>query len=148
MGQPAIDISSTDVELVDAPIPAGWIVSGAPRARMAELSRSSDRAASSAIWDCTAGEFDWRFGVDEWVHILEGSVDVRDENGEWRELTPGAVALFRAGSVSRWRVRVYVRKLAVCRVAMPASVALALRVLARLSAILAPSASQAAAILA
>ncbi|MFT4097917.1 MAG: cupin domain-containing protein [Rhodoblastus sp.] len=148
MGQPAIDISSTDVELVDAPIPAGWIVSGAPRARMAELSRSSDRAASSAIWDCTAGEFDWRFGVDEWVHILEGSVDVRDENGEWRELAPGAVALFRAGSVSRWRVRVYVRKLAVCRVAMPASVALALRVLARLSAILAPSASQAAAILA
>lgn len=148
MGQRAIDISSTDVELKDAPIPAGWIVSGAPRARMAELSRSSDRAASSAVWDCTAGEFDWRFGVDEWVHILEGAVEVRDADGQWRELTPGAVALFRAGSVSRWRVRNYVRKLAVCRVAMPTPVAFALRAAARLGALLAPTASQAAALLA
>ena len=148
MGERAIYISSTEVELRDAPIPPDWIVSGAPRARMAELSRSRDGAAVSAVWECTAGEFDWRFGVDEWVHILEGAVEVRDEDGQWRELAPGAVALFRAGVVARWRVRAYVRKLAVCRVAMPAPVAFALRALARLGALFAPAASQAAAVFA
>lgn len=138
MGEPAIYISSTDVELKDAPFPREWVVSGDPRARMAELSRSADGAAVSVVWDCTAGEFDWRFGVDEWVHILEGAVEVRDEQGAWSELTPGSVALFRAGVVSRWRVRSYVRKVAVCRVAMPVPMGYALRAFVRLRAMLTP----------
>ncbi|MCB1544296.1 MAG: DUF861 domain-containing protein [Methylobacteriaceae bacterium] len=136
MGEPAIYISTTDVALNDAPIPKDWIVSGEPRARMAELSRSRDGAAVSVVWDCTAGEFDWRFGVDEWVHILEGAVEVRDEQGQWSELAPGSVALFRAGVVSRWRVRTYVRKLAICRVAMPVPMGFALRAFVKLRGML------------
>lgn len=132
MGERAIYISSTDVVLNDAPFPQEWVVAGQPRARMAELSRSRDGAAVSAVWDCTAGEFDWRFGVDEWVHILEGSVEVRDENGEWRELGPGAVALFRSGVVSRWRIKTYVRKLAIMRVAMPLPLGFVLRAFVKL----------------
>jgi len=144
MGERAIYISSTDVELNDAPIPADWIISGAPRARMAELSRSRDGAAVSVVWDCTAGEFDWRFGVDEWVHILEGAVEVQDEDGQWSELTPGSVALFRAGVVSRWRVRNYVRKIALCRVAMPVSMGFALRAFVKLRSMLTSGAKRGA----
>ncbi len=138
MGERAIYISSTDVELKDAPFPREWVVSGDPRARMAELSRSRDGAAVSVVWDCTAGEFDWRFGVDEWVHILEGAVEVRDEEGRWSELGPGSVALFRSGVVARWRVRGYVRKLAICRVAMPAPLGFALRAFVKLRSMLMP----------
>jgi len=144
MGERAIYISSTDVELKEAPIPADWIVSGAPRARMAELSRSRDGAAVSVVWDCTAGEFDWRFGVDEWVHILEGAVEVQDEDGHWSELTPGSVALFRAGVVSRWRVRDYVRKIALCRVAMPVPMGFALRAFVKLRTMLTSGAKRGA----
>lgn len=132
MSELSIFISSTDVPLNDAPIPPAWIIAGAPRARMAELSRSRDGAAVGVVWDCTAGEFDWRFDVDEWVHILEGAVEVRDESGAWTELTPGAVALFRAGVSSRWRVRGYVRKLAICRHAMPVPMGFALRAFTKL----------------
>lgn len=135
MAEPSIYISTTDVALTEAPIPAAWIVAGAPVARACELSRSRDGAAVSVVWDCTAGEFDWRFAVDEWVHVLEGSVHVRDEAGVWSELTPGSVALFRAGVVSRWRVERYVRKLAVCRHALPPPMGFALRALTRLRAL-------------
>lgn len=132
MRQNSIFISTTGVALDAAPIPPAWIVAGHPQARARELSRSRDGAAVSLIWDCTAGEFDWRFGVDEWVHILEGSVHVSDEHGVWSELTPGTVALFRAGVVSRWRVEGYVRKLAICRHAMPTPMGFAVRALTRL----------------
>jgi hypothetical protein len=129
-----IFISSTETQLSDAPIPAAWVRAGAPHARCAELSRSRDGTAAGLMWDCTAGEFDWFFGVDEWVHIVEGSVHVRDEEGQWRTLTPGSVALFRAGCWSRWRVDDYVRKLAICRTAGPVSLGAVLRLFARLRA--------------
>ena len=135
MPERSIFISSTDVELADAPIPPGWIVAGEPRARACEISRSRDGTAVGVVWDCTAGEFDWRFTVDEWVHILDGAVHVRDEYGAWTELKPGSVALFRAGAVSRWRVETYVRKVAVCRVAMPWAMGAALRAVTRLCAL-------------
>ena len=63
-------------------------------------------------------------------------MEVRDEQGQWSELTPGSVALFRAGVVSRWRVRTYVRKLAICRVAMPVPMGFALRAFVKLRGML------------
>ena len=135
MPERSIFISSTDVTLADAPIPDAWVRAGAPRARVCELSRSRDGAAVSVVWDCSAGEFDWHFGVDEWIHILEGSVHVRDEDGVWSELTPGSVALFRAGVWSRWRVDSYVRKFAICRQALPMPMGFALRALTKLRSV-------------
>ncbi|RAK56587.1 cupin domain-containing protein [Phenylobacterium deserti] len=106
------------VALEAAPIRPEWIRAGAPQARCTVLSQAADGAALTAVWDCTAGEFDWHFAGDEWVHILEGEVVVDDGSGP-RSLRPGDVALFPAGSVSRWRVPTYVKKLAFCRDPMP-----------------------------
>ncbi|MFO1115050.1 MAG: cupin domain-containing protein [Beijerinckiaceae bacterium] len=142
MSERSIFISSTEVPLLDAPIQPDWIVSGSPRARMAELSRSRDGAAVSVIWDFTAGEFDWRFDVDEWVQIVEGSAEIRDDDGNWRTLAPSSVVLFRAGVVSRWRVSAYVRKHAICRVALPVSMGFALRALVKLRALIAQARTQ------
>ncbi|MBL8573961.1 MAG: DUF861 domain-containing protein [Hyphomicrobiaceae bacterium] len=114
--------------LVAAPIRPEWIRAGAPVARASELSRSRDGTATTHGWDCTAGEFDWFFGGDETVYIIEGEVFVADPaSGGERRLGPGDVALFRAGTWSRWRVPVYVRKLAFCRHPLPAPLGLALR---------------------
>ena len=41
-------------------------------ARVKSLSRSGDDTAWTDIWDCTAGTFEWRYEIDETVHILEG----------------------------------------------------------------------------
>ncbi len=115
------------IALTDAPINPAWVRAGAPRARLGEIARSADGTCAIVVWDCTAGVFEWRFGVDETVQIIDGAVTVADATGRERALRPGDVAFFPAGSASLWRVETYVRKVAVCRHAMPAPLGFVLR---------------------
>jgi uncharacterized cupin superfamily protein len=115
-----IDFSIADrAPLKPAPINADWIIEGAPAARNAILSRGEDGSAFTLIWDCTAGLFEWRYGIDETVYILEGSVVVQDETGGTRRLEAGATAFFPSDSRALWRVESYVRKVAFCRKPVP-----------------------------
>jgi hypothetical protein len=125
--QPIVVVPSASPELASAPIPPDWISSGAPEARSRQLVRSRDRASSVMAWSCTAGRFNWRYTVDETVHVIEGEVFVTDENGREHRLGPGDSAFFPAGSSSAWHVPVFVRKVAVCRQSMPILFAFALR---------------------
>jgi hypothetical protein len=122
-------LESTSIEaahMQPAPIDPSWIIQGSPRARWAELSRSRDRTASTVLWDCTAGEFNWSYADDETVHILEGEAII--ENGSMRRaIRPGDVVLFHAGSIWRWRVPLYVKKVAFLRVVAPRPLVLGLR---------------------
>lgn len=113
--------------LQDAPIPAEWVVAGAPRARSVLLARSLDGTMTTSHWDCTAGSFNWRFGCEETVHILEGEVFVRAETGETFTLKPGDVAVFHADTTAHWSIPTYVRKLAINRQPMPVAVGFGLR---------------------
>jgi uncharacterized protein len=115
------------VELDPAPIEPAWIIEGTPQARARELARSADGTAVVVAWSCTAGRFNWHYGVDETVHVISGEVFVTDEHGTERRLGPGDMAFFPAGSHSLWRVPVAVRKLAVCRQALPKPVWFAVR---------------------
>src|ERR1700754_1592266 len=69
------------VALDPMPIPSGWIVEGTPQARARELARSADGTAVVVAWSCTAGRFNWHYGVDEMVHVISGEVFVTDERG-------------------------------------------------------------------
>ncbi len=127
--EPAVvSASSGDLQLRAAPINPEWIISGDPQARAADHSRSGDRASSTAIWDCTAGEFRWFFGWDETVYILEGEVHVTADDGAVSVLRVGDVAYFRAGTWATWRVDNYVRKVAFMRRPFPTALALAYRI--------------------
>jgi uncharacterized protein len=136
MPSPIVIASSATVELAPAPIHPEWIVAGAPEARSRQLARSQDGASAVMAWSCTAGKFNWHYTVDETVHIVSGEVFVANETGEECRLGPGDMAFFPAGSRSTWRVPVAVRKLAVCRQAMPYPFGLALRVWNRLARIM------------
>jgi uncharacterized cupin superfamily protein len=127
MSQPIVIAPPAEVELAPAPIPADWILTGSPEARSRELARSQDGASTVMAWSCTAGRFNWSYTVDETVHIISGEVFVTNEKGEECRLGPGDMAFFPAGSRSTWRVPVEVRKLAVCRQAMPLPFGFALR---------------------
>jgi uncharacterized cupin superfamily protein len=109
---------AAETALEAAPIRPEWVVEGAPLARCRELSRSADGTAITAVWDCTAGAFNWHFAGDETVHILEGEVTVDDGWGP-KTLTAGDVAFFPAGTWARWEVATYVKKLAFCRDPLP-----------------------------
>jgi uncharacterized cupin superfamily protein len=136
MLQPVVTALPAEVELAPAPIPQGWILAGSPEARSRQLARSRDGASSVMAWSCTAGRFNWHYTVDETVHIISGEVFVTNEKGDECRLGPGDMAFFPAGSRSTWRVPVAVRKLAVCRQAMPYPFGLALRVWNRLARIM------------
>jgi uncharacterized cupin superfamily protein len=119
-------------ELEPADIAPDWVVEGAPKARAKHLFVAPDKHLSIALWDCTEGKFNWYFAGDEFVHILEGEVTVRDGDGSERRLRPGDVAYFPAGMRSLWHVHGYVKKVAMFRQNRPTLVARARRKLAAL----------------
>src|SRR5262245_53742160 len=102
-------------DLHAAGIPPEWVREGKPMARVKYLARSDDEGVTAALWDCTAGKFEWYFASDELVHILEGEVIVTTGTGAERSLKPGDVAFFPAGMKSVWTVPKYVKKMAVLR---------------------------------
>ena len=136
MSQSIVVALPAQVDLAPAPIPTDWILAGKPEARSKQLVRSRDGASSIMAWSCTAGRFNWRYTVDETVHIISGEVFITDETGEERRLGPGDMAFFPAGSSSMWRVPSEVRKLAVCRHALPQPLGFALRAWKKLFAII------------
>ncbi len=120
------------LELEPAAITPEDILEGEPVARAKELFRSADGLSVAACWDCTDGTFRWYFGVDETVKILTGSVTVTYSDGSVAHLAAGDVGHFPAGMTAIWQVHGYVRKLAICRRALPQVLGLALRATSKL----------------
>lgn len=94
------------------PIPQAWILEGSPVARSKLLAGSTDEMASTHMWDCTAGRFNWIYDVDEVIHVLQGSAVVEDAAGARLRLQAGDTFLFPAGSRYHWTVSNYIRELA------------------------------------
>ncbi len=102
-----------------SPINPQWIISGTPDARCALLSTSADGLATSLIWECAPGSFNWHYDFDETVHFIEGSVTIRDAAGQTKTLGAGDIVVFPAGSHAVWTVHSRVRKIAVCKRVLP-----------------------------
>jgi uncharacterized cupin superfamily protein len=83
------------------------------------LVQSADKLISSGLWECTAGEFRWTFGWDEFVYILEGEVTIREEGGATHTLRPGDFAHFPLGLTTHWHVPKYVKKVFTLRTPEP-----------------------------
>lgn len=98
--------------LKTAPIPASWVLEGAPTARSRLLHQSSDRLSSTYLWDCTAGRFSWHYDVDETICLVEGSVTLVDSAKGRFDLRAGDTFFFPKGSRFEWHVTNYVRKVA------------------------------------
>jgi uncharacterized cupin superfamily protein len=109
-----LEVIDTNVALNPCPIRSAWILEGAPVARNKILSVSKDGTASTVIWDCTAGRFNWFYGVDETVYVLEGSVRLKDANGA-HLVKAGDSIFFPAGSSAEWTVETYIKKVAFLR---------------------------------
>jgi uncharacterized cupin superfamily protein len=117
----AIKFGIGKVDLGPSPICRDWILEGNPVARNALLSSSADGSASSYIWDCTAGRFNWFYGVDETIYVIEGGVILKDMSGTARRLSAGDTIFFPAGTHAEWHVETYIRKFAFIRVPLPKS---------------------------
>jgi len=103
------------LQLDSDPIYEKWILSGKPLARSRTLVCSPDGASTSVLWDCTCGSFYWHYRQDEAVLFLSGDACLLEENGREHRFAAGDFAFFPAGSVVKWRVDNYVRKIAFLR---------------------------------
>lgn len=120
--------------LVPSPVPRDWILEGYPVARKKEVAVSSDGLATTMMWDCTAGRFNWVYNDDEVIHVLEGSVVIEDAAGVRRRLQGGDTFLFPAGSRYQWTVSNYIRKIAFLYPPLPREMKIVRAILKRLTA--------------
>lgn len=120
MTKPAIPTATfPQGPLAPMPINPDWITEGTPTARGSVLLQSQDQLLSAGWWECTAGKFQWIFGWDEFVHIIEGEVTIREEGGATHTLKPGDTAHFPLGLKTYWHVPVYVKKFFTLRTPEP-----------------------------
>jgi uncharacterized cupin superfamily protein len=139
MSQSLIETGNLVVDLTPRPIEPSWIIEGDPVAQWHVLSQSADGLASTMVWECSEGKFNWYYDFDETVLILEGSIVLENDTMGPTRYGPGDVIFFKDGAHAKWHVEGRVRKLAFCRKTQPVWLGFALRVFLKLKKILMPA---------
>ena len=139
MSRALIEATNLDVTLSPRPIEPSWITEGNPVAQWHVLSRSADGLASTMVWECSEGRFNWYYDFDETVLILDGSIVLESDGMPPTRYTKGDVIFFKDGAHAKWHVEGRVRKLAFCRKTQPAWLGFGLRVYMKLKKILMPA---------
>jgi len=142
MARALIETAKLVVNLTPRPIEPSWIIEGNPVARSCILSQSADGLASTIVWECSEGKFDWYYDFDETILILEGSIVLESDTMRPTRYGPGDVIFFRDGAHAKWHVEGRVRKLAFCRTTQPLFLSFALRAINKFKRILLPSGKQ------
>ena len=138
MSRALIETGNLVVNLTPRPIEPSWIIEGNPAAECSVLSKSADGLASTMVWQCSEGKFNWYYDFDETILILEGSIVLENDTMRSTRYGPGDVIFFKDGAHAKWHVEGHVKKLAFCRTTQPVLLGFALRVVAKLKRILLP----------
>ncbi len=104
-------VATTD-DLAPDPMDPSWILEGNPQARSRKLFLSPDRTISAILWDCSAGRFDWHYGTDEIIQIVDGEAELTFPSGTVTIVRPGDVVYFPGAQIVRFNVPNYIRKVA------------------------------------
>jgi hypothetical protein len=142
MSSSPIETAELTVDLTPRPIEPSWIIEGQPEARSCVLSQSADGLASTMVWECSEGRFNWYYDFDETILILDGSIVLESDTMPATRYVAGDVVFFRDGAHAPWHVEGRVKKLAFCRKTQPVWLGFALRVVLKLKKILMPSAAR------
>ena len=142
MSPSLIETANLAVNLTPRPIEPSWIIEGDPVAQSCVLSCSADGLATTIVWQCSEGKFNWHYDFDETILILDGSIVLENDAMGPTRYGPGDVIFFRDGAHAKWHVEGHVRKLAFCRNTQPAMLGFALRVFSKLKRTVMPSAKR------
>jgi uncharacterized cupin superfamily protein len=142
MSHAMIETTNLVVNLTPKPIVPSWIIEGNPVAQWCVLSKSADGLASTMVWECSEGKFNWYYDFDETVLILEGSIVLENDAMRPTRYSAGDVIFFKNGAHARWHVEDRVRKLAFCRTTQPLLLGFALRAINKIKRTLMPSAER------
>jgi len=139
MSSALIETANLVTNLTPRPIEPSWIIEGNPVAQCCVLSKSADGLASTMVWQCSEGKFNWYYDFDETILILEGAIVLENDALRPTRYGPGDVIFFKDGAHAKWHVEGHVRKLAFCRKTQPILLGFALRVFAKIKRTLMPS---------
>ena len=139
MSPTLIETGNVVTSLTPRPIEPSWIIEGNPVAQSSVLSKSADGLASTMVWQCSEGKFNWYYDYDETILILEGSIVLESDGMTPTRYGPGDVVFFRNGAHAKWHVEGHVKKLAFCRKTQPVLLGFALRVFSKIKRTLMPS---------
>jgi uncharacterized cupin superfamily protein len=139
MSRSLIEIAKLTVDLKPAPIERSWILEGNPEATSCTLSHSADGLATTIVWHCTEGKFNWFYDFDETILILEGSIVLESDGLPPTRYVAGDVVFFRDGAHAKWHVEGHVKKIAFCRKTSPVLFGLALRMFHKLRRMFLPA---------
>lgn len=127
-----IETGHTNVDLKPSPIEPSWIIEGNPEARSHLLSTSACGTATTLIWSCTMGKFNWYYDLDETIMILEGSTVIESDGMPPKRYGVGDVVFFREGAHAKWHIEDYVKKVAFLRQSNPVGLGYAIRAINKL----------------
>jgi uncharacterized protein len=139
MSSALIETANLVTNLTPRPIEPSWVIEGNPVAQCCVLSKSADGLASTMVWQCSEGKFNWYYDFDETILILEGAIVLENDALRPTRYGPGDVIFFKDGAHAKWHVEGHVRKLAFCRKTQPILLGFALRVFAKIKRTLMPS---------
>ena len=138
MPRSLIETANLVVNLTPRPIEPSWVIEGNPVAQSCILSNSADGFATTIVWHCTEGKFNWYYDLDETILILEGSIVIESDTMSPTRYGPGDVVFFRDGAHAKWHVEGHVKKLAFCRKTQPVLLGFALRAFSKIKRTLMP----------
>ncbi|GAB9147802.1 cupin domain-containing protein [Bradyrhizobium diazoefficiens] len=127
-----IETGHTNVDLKPSPIEPSWIIEENPEARSHLLSTSACGTATTLIWSCTMGKFNWYYDLDETIMILEGSTVIESDGMPPKRYGVGDVVFFREGAHAKWHIEDYVKKVAFLRQTNPVGLGYAIRAINKL----------------
>src|SRR5215469_3471938 len=132
MSRSLIEIARLTVDLTPRPIESSWILEGKPEASWCILAKSADGLATTMVWHCTEGKFNWFYDFDETILILDGSIVIEADGMPPTRYKSGDVIFFKDGAHAVWHVEDHVRKLAFCRRTNPVLLNFVVRALSKI----------------
>lgn len=75
---------------------------------------SSDDQCSAGFWSCDPGRYEFYFGYDEFVYLIEGELTVHEGDKSY-DLNPGDTAFFPQECTVIWHVKKRMTKYFVAR---------------------------------
>jgi len=115
MSEPQFQIASRPPDpMPEMPVAPEEELEGKADARCLFTAQSADQQAIAGFWSCQPGRYEFYFGYDEFVYLVEGEVTVIQ--GE-RSITmrPGDTAHFPQGCTTIWQVTQKMTKYFVAR---------------------------------
>jgi hypothetical protein len=104
-GDPATGLQVWD------PVDPEIVASGSPVQRGHTFFSSAGGRFSAGVWDCTPyEELRGPYSVDEFMVLLEGSLDIENEDGSTQTFRAGDGFVIPKGAILRWKQSEYLRK--------------------------------------